>query len=507
MTELPTSAATVVVGSGPAGCALAGRLAAAGEDVLLLEAGPDYGPEGDGGWPEDLLDASALPASHGWDYTSGTTYPGREVAFERARVIGGCSSHNGCAAIWGSRRDYDDWAAAGAPLWSADRIAPLLAEAERALRVRRYRDDEVTPFQQACIEAALAAGIPYADDLNDLDEDEGIGLAPVNIADGVRWNAAFAFVDGERDGRLRVAGDALVAQVALDGDRAAGVVVARQGRLERVEAERVVLAAGSYGSPAVLQRSGIGDAASLARVGIDCRHELPGVGRNLHDHPMAVLRFAGSDELVRRWRERPGWLPEEQTIAKLRSPLCSDAFDLHLNPIGGPLADPPGGWRWELPVSCMTPRSRGALHVVGDDPEAAPVIDHRYLADDHDARVLVAGLRIAREVAAASPLAELLGPELEPGPEVRSDADLRRFAHATVVHYFHPVGTCRMGLAEDPRAVVDQHGAVHGIDGLHVADCSIIPTIPRANTNLPAAAIGLHLADLLLASEARSTAA
>src|SRR4051812_2008150 len=156
--------ATLVVGSGPAGCALAGSLAAAGIEVLLLEAGPDLGARDSGRWDAGLLDASALSARYDWGYSSEDTYPDRVVAFERARVLGGCSSHNGCAAIWGARADYDGW---DQPGWATEDLVPLLERAERAFRVHRYAPDEYTPFHAACLEAAQAAGFPLTDDLND----------------------------------------------------------------------------------------------------------------------------------------------------------------------------------------------------------------------------------------------------------------------------------------------------------------------------------------------------
>src|SRR4051812_14095998 len=241
--------ATLVVGSGPAGCALAGSLAAAGIEVLLLEAGRDLGARGSGRWAAGLLDASALSARYDWGYSSEDRYPDRVLPFERARVLGGCSSHNGCAAIWGARADYDGW---GIPGWATEDLLPLFAEAERAFRVYRYGTDEITPFQAAVLEAAGAAGIPTTENLNDLDEHEAIGISPVNIADGVRFNAAFAFLD-RTNPALTVLGDTPADRVIVEHGRAAGVLAAG-GRAYR--AQRVVLAAGTYESPSILQRSG-----------------------------------------------------------------------------------------------------------------------------------------------------------------------------------------------------------------------------------------------------------
>ena len=427
------------------------------------------------------------------------------IGFERARVIGGCSSHNGCAAIWGSRADYDGWLALGMAGWSADELLPLFREANRRMRVRSYRPEEITPFHDACLRAATEAGIPAADDLNDLDADEGIAASPVNIVDGVRWNAAFAYLDPVRHRPgLTILGKTPVSHVITDGQRVTGVAVVMPSGIETVAAGRVVVSAGAYESPTILLRSGIGDPDTLRAVGVEPRHPLPGVGQNLHDHPSVRLAFAGSPELIRRMEAfaGEGWMPEEQTIAKLRSPLYpSDqaGFDLHVYPVGGPEpAD--GGWHWYVPVACMTPRSRGSVSLRSPDPLDRPRIDHRYQSDPdgHDAAVLAAGLEIARDFAACSTLADLLGTEIEPGPEVRTSDTVAAWVRRTGEHYYHPVGTCKMGLADDPMAVCDPRGKVYGFDNLYVADCSLMPVIPRANTNIPAVVVGECIGRLLL---------
>jgi len=503
MPALPAYADTVVIGAGTAGCAVAGVLAARGDQsVLLLEAGPDYGPHDSGRWPPDLLDARALPtASHDWGYDSGTTWSYRTLPFERARVVGGCSAHNGCAEIWGSRLDYDDWAARGNPGWSTDALLPLFRAGAERLRVRRYGDDEITPFHAACLQAAPGAGIPLVDDLNDLDEDVGIATSPVNIADGVRWNAAFAYLDPVRNRpRFTVVDNALTDRLLLASGRVDAVVVVRDGGTATVRAGRVVLCAGAYGSPATLLRSGIGDAAELRRLGIAPLIDLPGVGRNLQDHPAGGLLFSGTPELERRMTAfaRAHWMPEEQTIAKARSSRCDRGFDLHLFPTGGP--EPAGdGWRWAFPVACMTPRSRGVLRLTSADPAAPPSIDHGYLTDPEgeDLRVLLDGLERTRALTAQPLLAALLGDELLPGSAVTARSDLAAMLTAYCMAYSHPVGTCGMGPARQPDAVVDARGKVHGVDNLYVADASVMPVIPRANTNMPALVVGLRIAQWL----------
>jgi choline dehydrogenase len=498
---------TVVIGGGTAGAVVAGVLAAnSDERVVVLEAGPDFGSFESGRWPEDLLDARALGYSHDWRYDSEERYPGRIVTFERAKVIGGCSSHNGCAAIWGSRVDYDRWAALGLDGWATDDLLPLFASATERMRVRVPASEEITPFQEAVLQAASAAGIPRVENLNDVDADEGMAPSPVNIWQGTRWNSAFAYLDPVRDrANLRIEGNCVVDRLLIEGDRVSGVRYLGPDGPQTIAAGRVVVAGGTYGSPAILLRSGIGDPEELRALGIPPQIPLRGVGRNLHDHPAVSLDYAGTPEAVARmtaFRESV-WMPEEQTIAKIRTPRYPGSergFDLHLYPVGGPDSDMPSGWHWFLPVACMTPRSRGALTLRSADPLIAPRIDHGYLndPDGHDRATLVEGVRIARDVASHVPLRELLGEEVGPGSGVRDDAAIAAWIDSAVGHYYHPVGTCRMGRDDDPLAVTDARGRIHGLQNASVADCSIVPVIPRANTNMPAIAIGERIARWLL---------
>jgi choline dehydrogenase len=494
----PLSCDVVVLGGGTAGCVVAGRLAAESDaDVVVLEAGPDYGPRDSGRWPADLLDGGALVSSHSWGYDTGRLHPLRgTVELPRARVIGGCSTHNGCIAAVGCAEDYDGWARiAGDARWSADALRPLFARALERLRVRYYGEDEVGPFHRACLEAAAALGLPRADDLGDLDGGVGFGIEPVNVDGGVRVNTAFAYLDPARSRpNLRVVDRALCDRLepAADGVE---VIARRDGGELRVRGQVAVLAAGSYGSPAVLLRSGIGDPATLAPHGIRVVHDLRGVGRNLHDHPLVELDFAGSDRLREALAEAAAerFVPEEQTLGKLRSSRASGPYDLHLVPVAAPEHSLLAG-RTILAVGAMEPRSRGRLTLASADPDVPPLMDHGYLTDSHDVAVLLEGSERARELAATEPLRSLVGDEL-----VR-DLDLEDALRRTHVHYYHPVGTCALGPAGDELAVCDARGRLHGLDRVVVADCSLMPVVPRANTNVPAVVIGERIADELLAS-------
>jgi choline dehydrogenase len=504
---IPRHADTIVVGGGTSGAVVAGLLAqGTDQQVLVLEAGPDFGPAGSGLWPDDLKDARAIGISTEGGYTSEDSYPDRIVPFERARVIGGCSAHNGCAAIWGSRVDFDAWAAMGLNGWSTDDLLPLFHEANCRMRVRTYRSDEITPFHQACLDAAAAVGFPLTNDLNNLDENVGMAASPVNIHDGVRWNAAFAYLDPARTRpNLRILGNAPVSRIVLEAGRAVGVETVIDGKEHFIACERAVVSAGTYESPMILARSGIGDPGDLAAAGIAVAVSLPGVGKNLHDHPSVSLAHAGTPELVRQMEAFAAttWMPEEQTIAKLRSGLLGPddpGFDLHIYPVGGPMPGAPGEWRWIFPVACMTPHSRGHVRLRDGDPLGLPVIDHRYLEDEagHDRAVLRSGVEMAREMIASSPLRDLVGEEIGPGPTCTGDDGVGRWVTSTCAHYYHPVGTCAMGVASDPMAVTDARGRVHGVDNLYVADCSIMPVIPRANTNIPAVVVGERIGRWLL---------
>ncbi len=478
----------IVCGAGTAGCVVAGRLAQAGARVLALEAGSDFGPAGSGRWPEELVDAARLPLGHDWGY-AGTGAGGQPLAFDRARVIGGSSSHNGCAQSVGWRGDYDRWAASGCDGWSGADLEPLFDEGVRRMRVGSFAQEDIQPFQAAFLDAAVEAGVPRTDDLDDLDGGIGCAVEPMNIVDGVRWNAAFAYLDPVRD-RTEILGGALVDRVLLERGRAVGVRAIVDGGPSEFSTDLIVLAAGAYGTPEILLRSGIGPRGDLEALDVEPAVDLRGVGGNLHDQPAIELRFAGTHELRRDLEDFAAkrWLPEEQTLAKLASPFAEGPYDLHVYPWVEPDPALPSGWRCVFPVGLLTPRSRGRVLLVDRAPTRRGLIDHRYLAEPDDIPPLVAGVRWAGVIARSQPLARYVGEPLDPPPQ--GDADLQEWIRSRHTHYWHPAGSCRMGRADDRSSVVDHDGRVHGVESLRVADASVFPEIPRSTPALPTVVVG-----------------
>ena len=483
--RLPQDTGTIVVGGGTAGAVVASVLARhRDEPVLLLEAGPDYGPRSSGHWPADLLDARAIPPSHDWGLES----DGSGLDLPRARVIGGCSAHNGCTASVGARADYDEWAAAGNPGWSAADVEPLLDWVRRRFRVRAYSTQELTPPQAAFVAAGMSTGLPLASDLDRLEAGPGIGPMTANIFGGVRWNSSFAFLDPARaQPGLRVAGDVLVSRLITGNGTVRGVEVYADGTPQTIRARRVVVCAGAYHSPALLLRSGIGPAAALRALGIDPVIDLPGVGSGLLDHACVELDFAGGDGFAESMARLP-WSPDEQSVGRARSSRCdAGPYDIHVFMVAGANSGHPGLPPISLYGGAMRARSRGTVRLRDADPASPPLIDHRYGTDPdrHDTAVLAEALDLLHTMAAVPELDKILGHAVNPDGQ----DPLRR-----IVSYCHPAGTCKLGPDSDQDAVVGTTGLVHGTANLYVADASVMPAITRGNINLPTAMIAARIA-------------
>jgi choline dehydrogenase len=492
----------LVVGGGTAGAALAGILARdTHRQVMLLEAGPDPGPLAGGGWPEDLLDARSFALSHDWGHTGVNHARQPEpCAVPRARVIGGCSSHNGCVAVVGHRRDYDVWAERGNPGWDWESVAPAYERAKSAMRVRIPDESELQPFQAAFLHASVAAGYPRVPDLNDPDIVTGVAPAPFNIADGIRWNSALAYLDPVRgQDNLTIVPHALVDRVVIAGGRAVAVEALVGGERQRYEAGLIVLSGGAYGTPAILQRSGVGEPAMLRDLQIEPVHALPGVGQGLTDHPLVGLTLQPSARLVQEMEafRAERWLPDEQVVLLAQSQHCQEAFDLHFPAYSA--RDPQTGeWRFTISIAHFFSAGTGTVAIASRDPAALPNLDHRYLldADQSDREVLVDGVEMAREIVARMIDAGAIDTVLAPDPALVERAALYDYAGSVVRTCYHPASSCRMGRADDPLAVVDHRAHVHGLEALAICDVSIVPVVLRANTNLPAVMLAERCAEL-----------
>jgi choline dehydrogenase len=474
----------VVLGGGAAGCVLAARLS---EDpnrrVCLVEAGPDYGALASGGWPRDLLDPHQLPDSHDWLYDEGLGWS--------ARVIGGCSAHNACVITWGADADYDEWGKG----WSARVLEPYRRTAEAVIGAARRERPGV--WHEAVLEAAVEAGFAALDDLDGAAR--GAGAARVNERGGVRWNAALAYLDPARDRpNLTIIDRATADRVELRGTTVRGAWIVREGARRLLEAPTVVVCAGAYGSPAILLRSGIGAPEGLRAAGVEPVVALPAVGANLRNHFTTRIMLTPGPGLADAIaaEHASGGVPAAGTIVKAASPLCEPGlWDLHLMAICWGVRDDSGAltgdYLLRIAAAAMRPRSAGAVRLRSADPEALPEIDHQPLSDPRgeNLRMLRDGIRYARRIAGAASLRALGVVEEAPGD--LPDAALDDHVRGSLGSYCHPVGTCAIG------SVVGGAGAVHGIDGLYVADASIIPTIPRANTHLTALAVAERIADRL----------
>ena len=522
----------IIVGAGSAGCVLANRLTEdAANRVLLIEAGPR-----DSGlslkMPAAVL-SNLNSTRHNWAF-DGEPEPqlnDRRIRHHRGRTLGGSSSINGMVFIRGHALDFDGWRQAGCDGWGYADVLPYFKRMESysgggdsyrgdggPLRVLRPKAEN--PLFRAFLKAGEQAGHPRTDDINGFRQ-EGFGLLDSTVFRGTRWSAARAYLDPARNRpNLTVLTGTQVHRIALKDGRATGIRCRRGGAEVSVEAAReVILSAGAVGSPHLLLLSGIGPTEHLREMGVKVIHGLPGVGRNLQDHPDFVLKYRCRQPVsiwpktrpLRRIAAGATWLLTRKGVCSsnqfdvvgcIRSATGIDYPDLQLtiSPIAvdGETWTPLPEHAFQIHLGLMRAHSRGSVSLRDSNPASPPRILVNYLEDDRDRELMLRGIRMVRNLVDQPAFKDLCGAEIFPGADAQSDEDLDAHLRADTATQWHLSGTARMGASNDLGAVVDAQGRIHGISGLRVADASIMPTVTNGNTNGPTIMIAEKLSDAIL---------
>ncbi|MGH1492613.1 MAG: GMC family oxidoreductase [Acidimicrobiales bacterium] len=510
----------IVVGGGAAGAVVAARASENPHlEVLLLDAGPDY--EAASSVPDDLINGHRNSlVDHDWKLDYQATPDGRAVHFPRGRVVGGSTAVNTTIALRGIPDDYDHWAQLGNPEWAWDKVLPALCRLERDLdyghlphhgdagpiTIRRWQPDELVPTQAAFIEAARQFGHPACDDVND-PTTWGVGAMAMNKLGRVRISTAIGYLAAARHrDNLTIRPDTLAVRVISEsgsnglpsGLRATGVEVeGPDGQRQVINAKLVVVATGAVHTPGLLVRSGIGDPAELSALGVEQVADMVGVGSNLSDHPaLLVAMTCKAPELC------SADLPLVQTISRYTTEGSDQRLDVNIELLtkvprrGGQAA-------FGLAASLEWVEGRGQIRQSSLDPSSMPSIETGFGVNERDMARNVAALQDALALTKQKPLAELIDEVVFPDPARSSADELVGLAKRVSGSGYHPVGTAKMGPADDSTAVVDQYGRCHAVDQLVVADASIMPTVPRANTNLTSIMIGERIGEWIRTAPTR----